>query len=434
MTKEEAIRRIKSWNLDSDDMEVLSVVIPELHESEDDLIEYLTHRAETTGFIDEAINCRRWIAYLEKQKEELPTNEEMLRTLRVEYEKGVADTIAKYEQKEQKPANFELKAGNWYICHRAYCCRADSLTVKEGERFQCEKDGVVKGFIVKEPEKYFIECSAPAPMEDEQKEQISTRLNGVMQEYVKEGKDEEEQEHRLKCYKLFWDALEDSEFFEQFKQKEQKPTEWSEKRIADVFEKVGLAKIVREQENVKLTNAVQSAMIELSKVENAECADDVVEEAEEYTSKVACGEYGVEVTEAYINGVLSERNRGTEWSEFDKGCLEDAICAVDILGNDESFNKSNPNLAKAFRVAKDWLKSLPLNLKKKNDDVAKLCSNEWSKEDEKIAKEIEEELWYPGDFPDYPSKEESELYDDCQRRLDWFKNRLKSLRPQPKQN
>lgn len=37
----------------------------------------------------------------EKQKEQ-PTNEEMLRTLRTEYEKGVADTIAKYEQKEQK--------------------------------------------------------------------------------------------------------------------------------------------------------------------------------------------------------------------------------------------------------------------------------------------------------------------------------------------
>ena len=39
--------------------------------------------------------------YLEKQKMQ-PTNEEMLRTLRAEYEKGVADTIAKYEQKEQK--------------------------------------------------------------------------------------------------------------------------------------------------------------------------------------------------------------------------------------------------------------------------------------------------------------------------------------------
>ena len=38
MTREEAIRRIKAWNLDSDDMEVLSAVIPELAECEDERI------------------------------------------------------------------------------------------------------------------------------------------------------------------------------------------------------------------------------------------------------------------------------------------------------------------------------------------------------------------------------------------------------------
>ena len=48
------------------------------------------------------ITCDKVIAFLKKLKQ-LPTNEEMLRTLRAEYEKGVADTIAKYEQKEQKP-------------------------------------------------------------------------------------------------------------------------------------------------------------------------------------------------------------------------------------------------------------------------------------------------------------------------------------------
>ena len=40
---------------------------------------------------------------------------------------------------------------------------------------------------------------------------------------------------------------------------------WSERIIADVFEKVGLAKIVREQKNDELTSAVQMAMIELEK-------------------------------------------------------------------------------------------------------------------------------------------------------------------------
>lgn len=70
-----------------------------------------------------------------------------------------------------------------------------------------------------------------------------------------------------------------------------------------------------------------------------------------------------------------------EWSEFDKGALKDAICATDILGNDESFNKGNPNLGKAFRVAKGWLKSLPerFNLQLKQ---------EWTDEDQKALKVV----------------------------------------------
>ena len=39
-----------------------------------------------------------------------------------------------------------------------------------------------------------------------------------------------------------------------------------------------------------------------------------------------------------------------------------------------------------------WLKSLPLNLKKKNEDVAKLCSNEWSEEEKKFIKHCAELL------------------------------------------
>ena len=57
----------------------------------------------------------------------------------------------------------------------------------------------------------------------EQKEELVYRLNGLMQEYINESKDEAEQEHRFKCYKLFWDALEDMSYFDE--QKEQKPYE-----------------------------------------------------------------------------------------------------------------------------------------------------------------------------------------------------------------
>lgn len=55
------------------------------------------------------------------------------------------------------------------------------------------------------------------------------------------------------------------EWLKSLKGKVQPNQEWSEKYIADVFEKVGLAKIVREQSNDNLTNALQDAMIELSK-------------------------------------------------------------------------------------------------------------------------------------------------------------------------
>ena len=81
MTREEAINLVKQvlpcLNIDEKIREGFVTLIPELKESEDErirkeLIEYLTHRSEVTGFIDEDKDCKRWIAYLEKQKEQKP--------------------------------------------------------------------------------------------------------------------------------------------------------------------------------------------------------------------------------------------------------------------------------------------------------------------------------------------------------------------------
>jgi len=85
------------------DQEALKTLIPELRESEDESIRKKIIRIvkNETGWQQEFPSQDQCLAWLEKQKEQ-PTNEEMLRTLRAEYEKGVADTIAKYEQKEQK--------------------------------------------------------------------------------------------------------------------------------------------------------------------------------------------------------------------------------------------------------------------------------------------------------------------------------------------
>lgn len=108
-------------------------MIPEFKESEDerirkDIIEFIKRNHWPFAPVPSDPTLDKWVAWLEKQG-------------------------------EQK--HLELKAGYWYFCHQAYCERADILTVKEGEVFKCEKDGIVKGLIIKEPEKYFREVNTP---------------------------------------------------------------------------------------------------------------------------------------------------------------------------------------------------------------------------------------------------------------------------------
>lgn len=96
---------------------------------------------------------------------------------------------------------------------------------------------------------------------------------------------------------------------------------WSEKYIANVFEKVGLAKIVREQSNDNLTNALQDAMMELSKFtpqpkqelsekdENLfKCAIDAVKQESKVRTDGCLDE---EVGEKVINWLKSLKERYT---------------------------------------------------------------------------------------------------------------------------
>ena len=116
MTREEAIERVRTrfdkWALDNEDLTALQSLGLVDAESKDEKIrkaalEGIEHLERNLGW--DAIGDIDILdvkEYLEKLKEQ-PTNEEMLRTLRTEYEKGVADTIAKYEEKEQKPLTVE---------------------------------------------------------------------------------------------------------------------------------------------------------------------------------------------------------------------------------------------------------------------------------------------------------------------------------------
>lgn len=84
----------------------------------------------------------------------------------------------------------------------------------------------------------------------EQNEELVYRLNGLMQEYINESKDEVEQEHRFRCYKLFWNALEDTSYFDE--QKEQESNDLARlillyaDRSADVENVAAVFRLLRE--------------------------------------------------------------------------------------------------------------------------------------------------------------------------------------------
>ena len=106
-----------------------------------------------------------------------------------------------------------------------------------------------------------------------------------------------------------------------------------------------------------------------------------------------------------------------EWSEENERIMESLISLIETIPEYYISNETRNGY-----VA--WLKSLPLNLKKKNEDVAKLCSNEWSEEDEtEIKRTIGLIEGWMNTF------KETYYATDCKKSISW----LKSLRPQPKQ-
>lgn len=239
-------------------MDLLEGMFPELKESEDERIRrHLIDIVETYWGTTNDPGKAADLAWLEKQKE-LPTNDEMLRTLRTEYEKGVADTIAKYEQEEQT-------------------------------------------------------------------EELTIRLNGVMQEYVKAGKDEEEQEYRLKCYQLFWDALGDSEFF---KQKEQKFTEKQDySDLTDLERAIHRGFLVVGVENVPVTIIKETTQDCLAQMKQQKGANGNEKE-------------------------IPNKQKPTEWSEEDE---EMRGTCIDLL---EHFPRPSGEVIGPWKDCIAWLKSL----------------------------------------------------------------------------
>ncbi len=107
-----------------------------------------------------------------------------------------------------------------------------------------------------------------------------------------------------------------------------------------------------------------------------------------------------------------------EWSEEDE-THRDFI--LELLEDQIRFCKKNAEgayYANQIRTAQNWLNALPLRIKKNNEDTAKLCSNEWTDEDEMRLNHL----------ITFVEKYGLQFYASTDKVIEW----LKSRRPQPK--
>lgn len=242
----------------------------------------------------------------------------------------------------------------------------------------------------------YEEIIAYLEKQKEQTEELSTRLNGLMQEYVHAGKDEEEQEHRLKCYQLFWDALGDSEFFEQ---KEQKSRE--DIINETVKDKAFTIKLLKSAGILDETGEL--AEMYRSGQDSTECIPDSVKFDEGFKT-------GREV--GFREGV--ESSKFAEWSEEDDYRIRWIISLLTTMrekGIDDRFGDSVPDDIPDMIA---WLKSLPerFNLQPKQ---------EWGEEDNFMATTVENSFYlHCGQMTDRLSEQYKKFFE-----------KVKSLRPKP---
>lgn len=307
MTKEEAIKRIKArfdkLALDDKDIKAIQTLIPELHESEDERI-----RKEMIEFLNQfkedglrGVDITPWIAYLEKQKESLHIHEtckEKANFFTDEDErikKEIIDFIQWTEDRGMmRPDYHQAKRPTVWIAYLENQKEEEGYEAIPVESTLEYKLGFKAGKESEKQKEQKPNCKYGCPLTDEQ-----LMATDFWKAYLKDclipgGKP----------------TKQDIEFLLPFARKY-------------------FSLIMKDACTVckDWSNGYQKGL-ELGEQKPAEYADDVIEEAEEYTSKVACGDYGVEVTEAYIAGVLSERNRGTEWSENDEAQLDDIEKAI----------------------------------------------------------------------------------------------------------
>jgi len=137
------------------------------------------------------------------------------------------------------------------------------------------------------------------------------------------------------------------------KQPEKKPF-FDERIIADVFEEAGLAKIVREQKNDDLTNAVQAAMIKLAQMSGPNPYTGVSFDFNGHTWGMSAADGGVEISrDGMLIGSFNPTKEGNTATNADDNTKKDIMLAIESVAT--RIFKNTCSKPEWYDKARAWL-------------------------------------------------------------------------------
>lgn len=124
----------------------------------------------------------------------------------------------------------------------------------------------------------------------------------------------------------------------------------------------------------------------------------------------------------------------SEWNEEDEKIRQSIIKDIEFERN--YTYATTGKVSEKYNEQINWLKVLSLNRKKINEDVEKLCSNEWSEEDEDMFNDILLDMADRREM--FKSKGETTFAENTQKKIDWLDShhiqlKYQSSCSQPKQ-
>ena len=406
MTREEAIRRIKAWNLDSDDMEVLSVVIPELQESEDEkirrtLVEYFGPMAQLD--LVRGVPIQKIRDWLEKQKESLhvsDTYKENANSFTDEDEKIREELIALVVWAQTFSASAitkeEANAMKAYLEKRKDASKAIEAVDRIDKYIKYTRVHTANAHDMDDSnpdKKYYIGV-------DDTLSNIAGILNGVYSE--------EKQKEATPCsVDEFTLTLRNCLSTDSELTKEQADifaTVYGKELFNVAIGKVKSGLTKEDIADFKTEKQKEQQPAEYLDLDNA---------SQDYVYNHFC--QGADFTPDYIKGLMEDafidganwqkEQKPAEWSEEDKDYYDAIIAKLKVTQDDAMLTDNQI----------DFLKSLP-------EKFILQPKQEWSEEDEKLLNKVET---YLDDYCDFLEDESSRFIPEVRETI----SRLKSLRP-----